>query len=807
VTGASYIGLPLERALVRNVFGGNMSFRREVLLEVGGFRDGLGRAAGRPLGCEETELCIRATARHGGHIVHQPGARIAHKVPAPRATFAYFRARCYGEGLSKAAVADHSEAREALRTERTYVARTLPVGFAHGLRDAVARRDSGGWGRAGAIVAGLAVTTWGYARGRSATALAAVTGARREWAQLLPALVALVLWAFSLRHVDLAAMNDFGLVSVLPVVYWSALALVVVSFPVLVALGARSRVLVPSIVTLLLVVHATPAVLYGAPRYSWTYKHLGIIDYILRHGAVDPSVPNLAAYHSWPGFFALNAFLAQAGGIDPFASARWAPAFFEILLLVPLLLLFRTLTRNHRRVWMAVALFYLANWVGQDYFSPQAFAYFFYLVVIAVCLRWLPARPARRHLPEALAGPLARLVNGRTENLQRDAVSPGQRAALIGLVVLLLAVVTVSHQLTPLMLISTLGLLVVVRRVGPWWLPLAAAGLCVVWAAFAAGPFLEENAYWIVASIGDFASNATDTFVPLGQVPTAQIAVDWADRGLSALVWAAAAVGAGLAWRERRLELVPVVAMLAPVPLLIANDYGGEMLFRVYLFALPFAALLMTRILDLPAAVPARSPAAHRTTSPTPTRPSPWTWATAGAVALSLTLVTPFVLAYYGKERGNYFSPDTLAAGEWLFDHAPSGSLITGPTSNLPWAFTRHEEFGYSWFIDLPADQRRAFATDPLSAVFDDVNAVAGTDDAYVVLTSSQQVEMRYTGAFPDSVWVPLEAAIRASPRFRVAYRSGDATVFQIVKPRARLDESTPDQLPQPSSPDVPGGG
>jgi hypothetical protein len=283
--------------------------------------------------------------------------------------------------------------------------------------------------------------------------------------------------------------------------------------------------------------------------------------------------------------------------------------------------------------------------------------------------------------------------------------------------------------------------------------------------------------------------------------------VDWADRGLSALVWAAAAVGAGLAWRERRLELVPVVAMLAPVPLLIANDYGGEMLFRVYLFALPFAALLMTRILDLRAATPVRSSAAERTTSPTPTRPSPWTWATAGAVALSLTLATPFVLAYYGKERGNYFSPDTVAAGEWLFGHAPSGSLITGPTSNLPWAFTRHEEFGYSWFIDLPADQRRAFATDPLSAVFDDVNAVAETDDAYVVLTSSQHVEMRYTGAFPDSAWVPLEAALRASPRFRVAYRSGDATVFQIVKPLARLDQSTPDQLPQPSSPDVPGGG
>ena len=40
---------------------------------------------------------------------------------------------------------------------------------------------------------------------------------------------------------------------------------------------------------LLALVHGTPAVLYGTLRYSWAYKHVGIVDYILRTGTVDPT--------------------------------------------------------------------------------------------------------------------------------------------------------------------------------------------------------------------------------------------------------------------------------------------------------------------------------------------------------------------------------------------------------------------------------------------------------------------------------------------------------------------------------------
>lgn len=166
VVGCSYRGLPTQRTTVRNAFGGNMSIRREVLAEVGGFRDGIGRAGGRPLGCEETELCIRAGVRRpASRIVYQPGALIRHRVPADRTTFAYFRSRCYAEGLSKAAVARMAGSRHALATERSYVTATLRNGVVDGLRETLSGSDFSAWRRAGAIVAGLGITCWGYALG------------------------------------------------------------------------------------------------------------------------------------------------------------------------------------------------------------------------------------------------------------------------------------------------------------------------------------------------------------------------------------------------------------------------------------------------------------------------------------------------------------------------------------------------------------------------------------------------------------------------------------------------------------------
>lgn len=167
VIGCSWIGLPEEAAGVRNLIGCNMSFRREVFDEIGSFTLGIGRVGKVPVGCEETELCIRLHQhRPDALLLYDPQVRVLHKMSVDRRSWRYFRARCYAEGLSKALVAGRVGSTDGLASERAYVLRTLPAGVVRGCTDALRGRDAAGIARAGAIVAGLAITATGYARGR-----------------------------------------------------------------------------------------------------------------------------------------------------------------------------------------------------------------------------------------------------------------------------------------------------------------------------------------------------------------------------------------------------------------------------------------------------------------------------------------------------------------------------------------------------------------------------------------------------------------------------------------------------------------
>jgi hypothetical protein len=115
-----------------------------------------------PVGCEETEFCIRtARQRAGAKVVLEPGATVDHLVPASRQTLGYFVSRCYHEGRSKRAVARLSDRRAALSAERRYVRAVLPAGVLRGVAQSARRPAS--LLRAGAIVLGLSATLAGYA--------------------------------------------------------------------------------------------------------------------------------------------------------------------------------------------------------------------------------------------------------------------------------------------------------------------------------------------------------------------------------------------------------------------------------------------------------------------------------------------------------------------------------------------------------------------------------------------------------------------------------------------------------------------
>lgn len=172
VLGCSYRGLSGHGGEAKGAtYEGCACFRREVFETVGGFRNDMGRVdIFLPAGGEGAELCMRARLRWPEKVfLFEQEARIRHLVPSFRASWRYFCSRCFAEGRSKAVLARYARqagARHTLSTERAYVYQTLPRGIMRGIGEVFYRLDLSGVLRAGAIIAGLSLTTAGFLSGR-----------------------------------------------------------------------------------------------------------------------------------------------------------------------------------------------------------------------------------------------------------------------------------------------------------------------------------------------------------------------------------------------------------------------------------------------------------------------------------------------------------------------------------------------------------------------------------------------------------------------------------------------------------------
>ncbi len=162
IMGCSYEGLPATGATIRNPIGANMALRRRVFDLVGGFSAGLGRIGTIPLGCEETELCIRYGVNHSeDRFVMVRESVVFHSVPASRTTWDYFFRRCWSEGLSKAAVASLVGGDAGLSAERRHLAQALPRELVSSVFE-LRRHPLSIAPRLFSIVAGSAATVGGF---------------------------------------------------------------------------------------------------------------------------------------------------------------------------------------------------------------------------------------------------------------------------------------------------------------------------------------------------------------------------------------------------------------------------------------------------------------------------------------------------------------------------------------------------------------------------------------------------------------------------------------------------------------------
>lgn len=601
--------------------------------------------------------------------------------------------------------------------------------------------------------------------------------AAHSWLALVAPLFALLTvltgWWFDLPTIPVAQMGELGLLSVLP---WSIavlMALLIYSFALALHQPTTpTPVLVLHVVALIVIVHGTPALIYPALRYSWAWKHLGMVDYIQRFGSVDPTIPVLNVYHNWPGFFAVNALFTEAAGLASALSyAGWAPVFFNLLNLGILLLIYRTTSADRRLRWQAIWCFFLTNWVGQDYFSPQAMNYLLHLLILAICLTWLRATPpgvaslCRWLRLTGLAQFVHRwLVRADQSSPASPELTGHQRRGLVVLVLASFAVIVTSHQLTPLMTILALSGLVIFQQCRVRWLPLVMMGMIGLWFASGARVFVGAELYDLVDSFGMVVKNIDDNLINLAQASPSQQLVAVMGRGLTLAVLGLAFVGGLRRLRAGYVDLAAALLLMAPFLMLAGNAYGGEILFRVYFFALPFLAFFAAAVF-YPSEQAGKSG-----------------WTLLGNSLLSGVVLVSFSFAYFGKDQMYYFTPNEVAASEFLYNTAPPGSLLVEGSRNYPSQFRHYEYFTYVPLAKERPEAQREIVEQPVEVLarwLGNRRYSAG----YVIITRSQKADLALLPyAMPEDGLPTIEQALLASPQFHLLYENQDARIFVLTE-------------------------
>jgi hypothetical protein len=577
------------------------------------------------------------------------------------------------------------------------------------------------------------------------------------------------LWCVALAQADYARMGPYGLVTILGWPYFVGLALLVVGLAMeLLRDDLRPRRLLFLVVAMVVMLFGTASAVEPTARLTDSWLHAGFVQYISQHGQV---LENFDARFSWPGSLSLGAVLvAFTGQADAVGFLRWAPLAFELLYLAPLLVIARCSGVGARAGWLGVTLFYAANWIDQDYLSPQAVNYLFYLVVVAAVLAcWQPVRrtAARRSSDVRARLTAATRAFSRQRLAGHDARTAWPRGlilATLGLLTLVIGASAMSHQLTPYALGLALAACLLGRRLGRPELIAVTAVLAVGWLSLGASNYWIGHLSQIFGSVGHagstFGANVSNRLTG----SESHLMVVRLRILSTAALFGLALVGAlRRSADSRALELLAA----APFLLLAVQSYGGEGLIRVVLFGLPFttllaaAAILPNRVGPIRPVVPAVSLRRHR----------PFVLRTilVATVVLGFALLTTVVRG--GNDVYESFSAGELAAVNYAYDHVHSGQTIGVVAPYLPIGQRGAGEVAIYDAADQPGSTTVRSLTKDLQQAHPDV----------VILSRAQEAWGQNVAGFTPGWEHTVSTTLRRSG-YGVAARWPTATVLRPVR-------------------------
>jgi hypothetical protein len=375
-----------------------------------------------------------------------------------------------------------------------------------------------------------------------------------------------------------------------------------------------------------------------------------------------------------------------------------------------------------------------------------------------------------------------RRIGGQGEELIEASSTPTQRGALIAILAAIFLAMTVSHQLTPFLLLGGLIALLVFGRTTLRGFPVILAVTMVAWISLGAIAFWSGHLNLIVGDVGHLGANVSTSLTGRIQGSPGRLDVLAIRIALAGTIAVIALVGA---IRRRMLGYGDWSLLLlgfAPFPVLAVQSYGGEALLRAYLFALPFVALL---------AAMAFMPSTQPTKVAVP--------------ALCFCLVAAafgpaWLVARYGNERFDRVSSADLAAVRYLYAHAQPAAPGHRKTTlislfpQLPWRYQDINSFDYESVQNTtdPPDEKGLIS---LAA-----DQGLGDHPVYLIITRSQEAAGEALDSLPAGWEYSLGQRLVNNGLAKLLFTNQDASVLEMIPPEA--GPGTPNnENPKPISP------
>lgn len=477
---------------------------------------------------------------------------------------------------------------------------------------------------------------------------------------------AAVLWIVSAAVVDPRAAGEIGMLTALPPVWWLGLAALATGFLVHLRRGTNPLLAAAQVAGLIAFLYVVMTVAEPYSRIPTSYTHVGLVDYLVRdHRIAD----YFDARYSWPGSLSTGAMLTQlAGTASSAALVKWALPLFVALWALAVYAVAAAYAPTARVRWLTVWVFLSLNWVGQDYWSSQALNFFFVVTVVAAVATWVPRRILR-----------ARMRFLPFEQPAHAFATSSQALGILLLLALITLAVASSHQLSPFTLVGVLTALWLVDRRDIRLLPVFAAIVSLTWISWGADDYWVGHFQRLTQDVGHVTGVVTTGTVDrIADGSIGRRLVLAVRLGLSVAAWATAGIWALRGARRGRSSLLTIGALaVVPLGFVALQSYGGELGLRIFLFSLPFVALLLADALD--------AFLSHR-----------WSHSTIAAgvlVAISLAVTAGFITARYGNEQFEQTYAEDVAVVQAFADLAPEGSHVFGTNTSNPFRMIAYHEY------------------------------------------------------------------------------------------------------------------